>query len=55
MNREMVEGYYKEMAATGVEVIKVTDVLSKDMAVVAEKVWRDPETVKLGVRPGDHR
>ncbi|MBI5579562.1 MAG: TRAP transporter substrate-binding protein [Deltaproteobacteria bacterium] len=46
MNREMVEGYYKEMAATGVEVIEVTDVLSKDMAVVAEKVWKDPETVK---------
>jgi len=46
MNREMVEGYYKEMAASGVEVIDATPALSKDMAVVAEKVWTDPETVK---------
>ena len=46
MNREMVEGYYKEMAASGVEVIAATPALSKDMAVVAEKVWTDPETVK---------
>ena len=46
MNREMVEGYYKEMAASGVEVIDATPALAKDMAVVAEKVWTDPETVK---------
>ena len=46
MKREMVEGYYKEMAASGVEVIDATPALSKDMAVVAEKVWTDPETVK---------
>ena len=46
MNREMVAGYYKEMAASGVEVIDATPALSKDMAVVAEKVWTDPETVK---------
>jgi tripartite ATP-independent transporter DctP family solute receptor len=46
MNREMVESYYKEMAAGGVEVIDCTPQLSKDMAAVAEKVWTDPETVK---------
>lgn len=46
MNREMVEGYYKEMAASGVEVIAATDALSRDMAAVAEKVWKEPDTVK---------
>ena len=46
MNREMVDGYYKEMAASGVEVIEATDALSRDMAAVAEKVWKEPDTVK---------
>lgn len=47
MNRAMVEDDYKAMQKSGVEVIEATDALAKDMAVAAEKVWKDPETVKV--------
>lgn len=47
MNRAMVESYYQEIKTSGVEVIETTDSLARDMAVAAEKVWKDPETTKL--------